>query len=106
MSTMNQLRDFREAREKLWNDEDWLDRFSERPLSFAMAEACEQEPQGSLLDALSTRFNLDTDSPAKRQRTYFLLNTHIEHEYGADIETISRCFWNEGAAFQGGMSRA
>ncbi len=91
-----------QAREKLWNDEDWLDRFAERPLSFAMAEACEVEPQGSLLDALSNRFNLDTDSPAKRRRTYFLFNTHIEHEYGADVEVLSRCFWNEGAHFSGG----
>lgn len=92
----------RQAREKLWNDEDWLERFSERPLGYEMAEACEQEPQGSLLDTLSSRFNLDTDSPSKRRRTYFVFNTTIEHEFGADIEELSRCFWNEGAAFSGG----
>ena len=79
-----------------------LGRFIENAPGGNLESDCRSRPRGSLKKRLVRLMRLESPSVAKRRRGLFLLNTEVEHEFGADFEDLSRCFWAEGSEQQGG----
>ena len=84
--------------------EDRLERYAQNAPGSSLARGCRNRPRGTLENRLVRLVGLDATGASKRQRRQFALNSIIEHEYGADFEQISRCFWTEGEDLPGGDS--
>jgi len=77
-------------------------RFAENAPGGNLESDCRSRPRGSLKKRLVRLMRLESPSVSKRRRGLFLLNTEVEHEFGADFEELSRCFWAEGNDQYGG----
>jgi monoamine oxidase len=84
--------------------EDRLERYAQNAPGNSLARACRSRPRGTLANRLVRLANLDATGASKHQRSQFAVNSIVEHEYGADFEQISRCFWTEGEDLPGGDS--
>ncbi len=82
--------------------EDRLVRYADNAPGNSLARACRSRPRGTLADRLVRLAGLDAPGAAKRRRGQFAVNSIVEHEYGADFEQLSRCFWTEGEDLAGG----
>lgn len=79
-----------------------LDRFAENSPGSSLEHNCRSRPRGTLAERLTRLMNLEATGAAKRRRGQFAINTIVEHEYAADFEQLSRCFWTEGDDLAGG----
>ena len=91
-----------DAMERLDEMESRLSRFAANAPGSRLESDCRSRPRGALDKRLFRLMRLGAYSEAKRRRGLFLLNTEIEHEFGADFENLSRCFWTEGDELSGG----
>ena len=78
-----------------------LERFARNAPGARLERDCRSRPRGTLENRMTRLMNLEALSRAKRRRGLFLLNTLVEHEYGAGFEELSRCFWTEGEGGDG-----
>lgn len=82
--------------------EDRLERYADNAPGDSLARACRNRPRGTVANRLVRLVDLDASGASKRQRGQLAVNSIVEHEYGADIEQLSRCFWTEGEDLPGG----
>lgn len=68
----------------------------------ALARACRSRPRGTVANRMARQVELDATGASRRQRAQFAINSIVEHEFGADFEQLSRCFWTEGEDLPGG----
>jgi len=92
----------RQALARLEAVERRLERHMDNAPGDALARACRSRPRGTIANRLARQVELDAASANKRQRAQFAINSIVEHEFGADFEQLSRCFWAEGEDLPGG----
>jgi monoamine oxidase len=90
------------ALDRLESLERRLERYADNAPGSGLENSCKSRPRGTLENRLIRLMRLESPSVAKHRRGLFVLNSLIEHEYAADFEALSRCFWSEGQDGAGG----
>lgn len=92
----------RQALARLEVVEQRLERHMENAPGESLARACRSRPRGTVANRMARQVSLDASSASQHQRAQFAINSIVEHEFGADFEQLSRCFWTEGDDLRGG----